>query len=212
MPYLKSLSREVKEMWTLVLSQHHKSLTALTGLDKDLAREIILIEERVNSCEHFITGDCEHYLSLHGPESLNIPYIMFILKTSRQLEIIGDLAKKMANEVLRTEAARPYELLEQINITEPFRAGNKILELLMQAFDEIDTGVAQVVLNRIKICQEMILDSGNSLIDYLKNIPEQLNQGLNLFSVLESIKRTLEVSQNICNGIINYSCASVELQ
>ena len=50
MPYTKSLNKEVKEIWALVLSQHKKALAALTEFDKDLAREVILIEERVNSC------------------------------------------------------------------------------------------------------------------------------------------------------------------
>jgi phosphate transport system protein len=204
MPYLKSLTRELKEMWALVLSQQQKSLTALLTFDKDLAREIILIEERVNSCEQFIESDCEHYFSLQGLQTVNISFAMFALKTTRHLEIIGDLANKMANDILNTASVFPQQLVTKSNITETFRRNNKIIELAMHAFDENDTSLAQVALNRIAVCQEMILDSNNSLADYLKDHPYHSNHVLNLFSVLESIKRTVEVIQNISQGIIKY--------
>lgn len=205
MPYLKSLTRELKEMWGLVLSQHQKSLTALAGFDKDLAREIILIEERVNSCEQFIEADCKHYFSLRSPETVNISYAMFALKTTRHLEIIGDLAYKIANDILNTSSAYSQELVTKTNIAETFKRSNELIELAMQAFDENDTSLAQVALNRIAICQEMVLDCNNLLADYLKFHPQQSSHVLNLFSVLESIKRTLEVTQNISQGIIKYN-------
>lgn len=203
MPYLKSLTRELKEMWALVLLQHQKSLTALLALDKDLAREIILIEERVNSCEQFIESDCEHYFSLSSSQSVNIPYAMFALKTTRRLEIIGDLANKIANDILNT-SVHSQELLMQANIAETFRRSNKIIELVMQAFDENDPSLAQVALNRIAVSQEMVSDCNQSLANYLKFHPGQHNEVLNLFSVLESLKRTMETIQNISLDIIKY--------
>ncbi|MFL5739358.1 MAG: PhoU domain-containing protein [Flavisolibacter sp.] len=203
MLYLKSLTRELKEMWALVLSQHQKSLTALLTLDKDLAREIILIEERVNSCEQFIESDFEHYFSLSGSEKVNIPFAMFALKTTGHLEIIGDLAKKIANDILNI-SVHSQEMFTQANIEETFKRVNKIIELVMQAFNENDKALAQVALNRIAVCQEMVSDCNNSLADYLKFHSNQYNDILNLFSVLESLKRTLEVTQNISLGIIKY--------
>jgi phosphate transport system protein len=190
-------------MWALVLSQHQKSLTALLTVDKDLAREIILIEERVNSCEQFIESDFEHYFSLNSSQTVNIPFAMFALKTTRHLEIIGDLAKKIATDVLNI-SVHSQELVTQVNIDEVFTRGNKIIELVMQAFDENNTSLAQVALNRIAVCQEMVADCNISLADYLKLHSNQYNDVLNLFSVLESLKRTLEVIQNISQGILKY--------
>ena len=203
MPYLESLTRELKEMWALVLLQHQKSLTALLTFDKDLAREIILIEERVNSCEQFIESDCEHYFSLSNSQAVNIPFAMFALKTTRHLEIIGDLANKIANDIVNT-SVRSQELLTQANVVETFGRSNKIIELVMQAFDENDISLAKVALNRIAVCQDMVLDCNQLLADYLKVHPNQHREVLNLFSVLERLKRTLEIIQNISLSITKY--------
>ncbi|MGZ3844829.1 MAG: phosphate signaling complex PhoU family protein [Flavisolibacter sp.] len=205
MPYLKSLTRELREMWVLVLSQHQKSLTALVTFDKDLAREIILMEERVNSCEQFIESDCQHYFSLPGSKTSNISFAMYALKTTRYLEILGDLASKIASDILTTPAVGQRELVIKSNIAGTFDRSNKIIELTMQAFEENDGSLAQVALNRIAVCQEMVVDSNHLLAHYLKTHTDQYSQGLHLFSVLENLKRILEVTQNISVGILKYN-------
>ena len=203
MPYLKSLTRELQEMWALVLLQHQKALIALLELDKDLAREIFLIEERVNSCEQFIESDCESYLSLNGSGPVDISPALFILKTTRQLEIIGDLGKKIATDILNSDSSYPTQLLAESNMEEIFRSSNKILQLALQAFEDSDTSLAQVIMSRIEICREMILEGDSDLLHYLVRNPQERSHGLSLFSIIESIKRTIEVSQTISQGIIN---------
>ena len=204
MSYVKSLTRELKEMWALVVLQHQKSLTALLTLDKDLAREIVLIEERVNSCEQFIESDFEHYISLRSSQDINIPFAMFALKTAKRLEIIGDLANNIANDVLSTTSTGLKALVTKTNVRESFTRSIRIMELTLQAFDENDTSLAQVALNRNAVCREMVDDCIHSLTDYLRLHPHQHTEALNLFSVLESLSRTLEVVQGISLGIIKY--------
>jgi phosphate transport system protein len=200
-------------MWALVVLQHQKSLTALLTLDKDLAREIVLIEERVNSCERFIESDFEHYISLRSSQDINIPFAMFALKTARHLEIIGDLANNIAKDVLNTTSTGLKALVTKTNIRESFTRSIRIMELTLQAFDENDASLAQVALNRIAVCREMVADCIHSLTDHLRLHPYQHTEALNLFSVLESLSRTLEVLQGISLGIIKYrETAAVQAQ
>jgi len=198
-------------MWTLVLLQHQKSLTALLEDDKDLAREIFLVEERVNSCEQFIESDCEHYFSLRGSETGQIPFAMFALKTARQLGIIGDLASNIALDILSARENQEA-LLAYSGIDETFGRSNKIIELVKQAFDDDDVALAEVALKRIADCEEKVLDCKGSLGKYLRIHPNEHNEILSLFSILESLKRTLEVIRNISVAFIKYKQgASIEV-
>lgn len=203
MPFLKSLSKEVKEMWSLVLSQHQKSLTALTFFDKDLAREIILIEERVNSSEQFIESDCENYFSLESTKPGAVSYVMFVLKITRRLEIIGDLAKKIANEILTTASAFNNELLETINIKELFKKSNQILELSLDAFDQNSRTMAQLTQARITVFRDMASETNYLLVRHLDENPQQVNEALNLFSIIETLKRVTDLAHNISESIIH---------
>jgi hypothetical protein len=42
------------------------------------------------------------------------------------------------------------------------------------------------------------------MIDYTSQYPYHRNQALHVFSVIESLRRTVEMSANIAEGIINY--------
>lgn len=202
MPYVQSLTREVKEMWALVLSQHHKSLMALVTLDKDLAREIILIEERVNSSEQFIESDCEHYFSLKGTAADKIAHVLSVLKITRRLEIIGDLAKKIAGEILDTPSAYSQHLLEAISITELFRRSNRILELALDAFEGNDSALPQLIRGRIEVFNEMAGDTPRLLVDYLRAHPDEVSKALSLCSVVESLKRVVDLTRDMTEGFI----------
>ena len=48
---IESIKVEVLSMWTLVESQLKKARTAMLNFDRDLAREVVLKEKRVNAFE-----------------------------------------------------------------------------------------------------------------------------------------------------------------
>ena len=56
---LQSLKAEAINMWTLVNSQLSKARQAFLTFDKDLAREVVTKEKRVNGSELKIDRDCE---------------------------------------------------------------------------------------------------------------------------------------------------------
>jgi phosphate transport system protein len=209
MPYLQSISKEVKEMWSLVLSQHQKSLTALSDFDKDLAREIILIEERVNSSEQFIESDCENYFSLENTGPGAVSFVMYILKITRRLEIMGDLAKKIANEILKTNSRFNNQLLTTINIMELFKKSNQVLELSSDAFNQNDHSVAQLTQARIHVFRDMASETNYLLVRHLDENPQDLDEALNLFSIIETLKRVADLAHSICESILHNDTAEI---
>ena len=62
---LADVKAEVISMWQLVLLQLSKSRQAMLTFDKDLAREVIAKEKRVNALELKIDGDCENVFALY---------------------------------------------------------------------------------------------------------------------------------------------------
>ena len=55
-----SVKKELINMWILVQSQLNKAKEAMVQFDKDLAREVLIKEKRVNSYELKIDLDCEN--------------------------------------------------------------------------------------------------------------------------------------------------------
>src|SRR5437763_11449771 len=125
---IKLLKEEVVNMWKMVHSQLEKGLSALLNFDKDLAREIIMIETRVNAQELKIDRDCEDIFALYCPVAVDLRFLLAVLKINTNLERTGDIAEGIARLILDTETAFKPQLLDSTKVIEMYREALQILE------------------------------------------------------------------------------------
>ena len=93
---LERLKSQIQEMGQLVQNQLKKSILAITRLDKDIAREVIFQERRVNAEELKIDRDCENIMALFNPVAIDLRLVFATFKINSHLERIGDNAKGIA--------------------------------------------------------------------------------------------------------------------
>ena len=77
---LQSLKGEVISMWQLVNSQLVKSMSAMINFDKDLARDVVYGERRVNGLELKIDRDCENIFALLTPVAIDLRFVSGSIK------------------------------------------------------------------------------------------------------------------------------------
>src|ERR1035437_7797529 len=97
---IQSVKKSTIEMWKLVELQLEKGKDSLINFDKDLAREIILREKRVNAWELKIDRDCENIIALFNPLAIDLRFVLAVLKINTNLERTGDIADGIAKFVL----------------------------------------------------------------------------------------------------------------
>src|SRR5882757_9565039 len=115
---LKELKTEVINMWNLVHSQVVKSNIAMVDFDKNLAREVVSREKRVNGLELKIDRDCENIFALLTPVAVDLRFVLAVLKINSNLERIGDIADGIARYVVESETSFDPELIEQTRISD----------------------------------------------------------------------------------------------
>ena len=64
---LLELKATISKMWELVIKQLKKTHESLITFDKDLAREVTVLEKRVNGLELKIDSDCENIIGCLPP-------------------------------------------------------------------------------------------------------------------------------------------------
>ena len=206
---LQQLKDEAKIMWELVRGQLLKALSALLNFDGDLAREVVVMEKRVNATELKIDRDCENIFALYSPVAIDLRFLLAVLKINSNLERTGDIAEGIAKHVISAEKAFRPDLLEATKVVEMYRESILMLEETLTAFENEDTILARSIFEKDEFLDE-INGQANELIEaYLKENPQEIDQALYVLSIIRKLERVGDQSKNIAEEIIFYIEAKV---
>jgi len=177
--------------------------------DKDLAREVILKERRVNGYELKIDRDCENIFALLTPVAIDLRFVLAVLKINSNLERIGDIAEGIAKYIISAEQPFKPELLDATKLTEMYEESINILEDTLTAFENEDTILARGVFKKDEFLDEINIAANNLIEEYLKQNPKDIDQALYVLSIIRKLERVGDQSKNISEEIIFYLEAKV---
>ena len=206
---IQQLKLEVISMWQMVLSQLQKAEEALKNLDRDLAREVILTEKRVNAFELKIDRDCEDILALFAPVAIDLRFILAVLKINMNLERTGDIAEGIAKFVVDIPADFDVRLLEITRVLEMYQQGNEMVIDVMNAFEEEDTSLARKVFKKDDLLDEINKNAATIVADFIKDNPSKIESALYILSTIRKLERVGDQAKNMAEEIIFYSEAKV---
>ncbi len=206
---LKALKDDMHEMFRLVLSQLEKSKTALISLDKDLAREVIVNEKRVNSFELKLDRDCENIIALFNPVAVDLRFVLASLKINSNLERIGDIADGIAKFALSIKLMPEKELLEKTRLVEMFDVSLEMMRDVMTAYENEDTKLARSVFKMDDVLDEINLNASTAVAEFIKAHQDRINQSLYALSTIRKLERVGDQCKNIAEEIIFYIEAKV---
>lgn len=206
---LKNLKSEMLEMFSLVKTQLEKSKDALILLDKDLAREVLVNEKRVNGFELKLDRDCENIIALFNPVAIDLRFVLACMKINSNLERIGDIAEGICQFVLNIKLEPEKSLLETTRMVEMYDTGIIILQDVMEAFDKEDTRLARSVFKKDEILDEINLNANQAVADFIRSNTDRINQSLYLLSTIRKLERVGDQCKNIAEEIIFYIEAKV---
>lgn len=206
---LQLLKTEVINMWVLVNSQLNKARLAFLNFDKDLAREVVLKEKRVNGYELKLDRDCENIFALYCPVAIDLRFLLAVLKINTNLERIGDIAEGIAKYVIDAEVPFTQHLLDVARILPMYEKSVRMLEDTQEAFEKEDTILARGVFKKDEFLDDINRQSHKVLEKYLKDRPEDTAQALWILSTIRKLERVGDQAKNIAEEIIFYLEAKV---
>jgi phosphate transport system protein len=206
---LNELKKEVINMWNLVHSQLVKSNIAMVNFDKNLAREVVSREKRVNGSELKIDRDCENIFALLTPVAVDLRFVLAVLKINSNLERIGDIAEGVAKYILSAEKPFNPELLKATDTVAMYDESINMLEDTLSAFEKEDTALARSVFQKDEFLDKINIDAPESTVQYLGKHPEDCYQALINLSIIRRLERVGDQSKNIAEETIFYVEAKV---
>ncbi len=206
---LQHLKAEAIKMWTLVNLQLNKGKVSLLSLDKDLAREVILSERRVNAYELKLDRDCENIFALFNPVAVDLRFVLAVLKINNNLERTGDIVEGIAKFVLNVDNTFDKQLLEITRAVEMYEAANNMMEDVLEAFDKEDTGIARRVFQQDDLLDDINIKANKIVADYVRTHPDHIEPALYLLSIIRKLERIGDQAKNMSEEIIFYIEAKV---
>jgi phosphate transport system protein len=195
---ITALKKELINMWILVQSQLNKAKDAMVKFDKDLAREVLIKEKRVNSFELKIDRDCENIFALHCPVAIDLRFLLAALKINTNLERIGDIAASISKYVVDSSVNFDMAAMESTSLIRMYDEAINILIDTRTAFEKEDT-----ILDAIND------NAPNTIADVLKAKGANVSEALYILSVIRKLERVGDQSKNIAEEIIFYVEAKI---
>lgn len=203
------LKEELIEMHRLVRGQVSKCREALFLFDRDLAKEVISNEKRINGLELKIDRDCENMLALFNPVAVDLRFILASLKINTNLERTSDNAEGIARYVLDVKDPFPADLLKDYEMEDMFRTALSMIDDATDAFVKEDTSLARKVFQKDDLLDAINRKATNTTIRYIsENKPEPLHY-LNALSIVRKIERIGDQTKNMAEETIFFIEAKV---
>ena len=206
---IQDVKSEVINMWKLVLSQLTKAKEAMIIFDKDLALEVIAREKRVNALELKIDRDCENIFALYCPVAIDLRFLLAVLKINTNLERIGDIADGIARYIAYSSIKFNKDFLESSRLIEMYNGSISILSDTQTSFEFENTILARTIFSRDEVLDTINKNADENIAKYILEDLNNINEALNILSIIRKLERVGDQSKNIAEEIIFYVEAKV---
>ncbi len=206
---INGVKKELVNMWMLVQSQLNKAKESMVQFDKDLAREVLVKERRVNSFELKIDRDIENVFALYCPVAIDLRFLLAALKINTNLERIGDIASGVAQYVVDSTVNFDATALERTSIIRMYDEAINILTDTRTAFENEDTALARSIFKRDDVLDAINDNAPVTIAEVIKADITGINEALFMLSIIRKLERIGDQSKNIAEEIIFYVEAKI---
>lgn len=204
-----NIKAALDQMFELVTMQLVKSKDALAGFDKDLAREVIQIEKRVNGQELQIDRVAENFIALYSPVAIDLRFVLAALKINNNLERIGDIAEGISKYINETASPLDPVLMSESNVMPMYEAALRMLKEVHEAYEKEDTSIARKIFKSDDYLDHINAEAIANLTQAANGDASKLSDALYIISIIRKLERIGDQLKNIAEEIIFYIEAKV---
>jgi len=194
---LEQLRAEVLRMGGAVEDQLSIAVQTLQSGEMYLIEQVLNVEQQINALEMEIDGLCTNIIARRAPAAIDLRLLTMAVKTSTDLERIGDEAKKialMAREYFKSGRSHMprYSKIRRLSAT--------VIEMLRQALDgfaRLDLQVAPEVALRDVEVDESFRAILREMLTYMMEDPRTISATLDIIFIAKALERAGDHAKNI---------------
>lgn len=200
---IELLKKNILSLSTLVEETVSQAVQAVLDRNKELAIAVHGSDDAIDQMEIEVEEDCLKILALHQPLSIDLRFIIAVLKINNDLERIGDQAVNIAS--------RARALSDFPTVQDPFDLKgmtSKVKKMLQESLDSLvnmDPELARQVCRSDHEIDDIHKQSYSITQEKLKEDPSLSEPMILFLSVSRNLERIADLAENIAEDVI-YMC------
>lgn len=198
---VEEVTSSVLSMGGVVVQQIEKAVKALLAGDKEMAEAVIEGDLKVNTFDVDIDEMCNRIIVMRQPTATDLRLIMAIIKTTSDLERMGDEAKRIARQAI--DISKRGALPEQFDSIE--QMSTRVTGMLNKALDAFARRDVDESFNVIHLDRKVDKDYENLVrqqITYMMEDPRKIPVAIDLLWSSRALERIGDRACNICEYVI----------
>lgn len=195
---LENLHIELIKMGSLCEEAISGSLKALNDNDKNIIKNISMLESDIDQKERDIEGLCMRLILQQQPVASDLRVVSAAMKMISDMERIGDQAEDIA-EIIKYIQIDP--LKKSIHINEMGKAAAKMVTNSIDSFIKRDLTLAGKVIASDDVIDNLFIEIKKDLIEYIQKNPEAGEYCLDLLMVAKYFERIGDHAANIAEWV-----------
>ena len=199
---LDKLHNQFYAMGNEVLGQINKTVRAFITHDRELAKEIIEADAKINEFELKLEQKSLEIIALQQPVCSDLRAVITVLKATSDLERMGDHAVSIAEATIRMKGeVRIPAVEEEIN-----KMGRQVRQLVESVLDlylhKGDSDMAYDIAAKDELINQYFDEIRELTTEESKKYPDSIITGRDYFQVISYLERIGDYAKNICEWVV----------
>lgn len=199
---LERVRQTLLKMGGMVEAMVAKATQALLDRDNKLCQEVIQADNDVDRTEMEIDELCHVLLSRRQPVSIDLRFLVAVMKINSDLERIGDSAVNIAQSVEQVNEQPP--LKPYIDLPHLSQLVQAMVRKALDAFVRRDSALAEEVCQSDDSVDGLYKQIFRELLTYMIEDPKTVSRALHLLLISRNMERIADHATNIAEDVIYY--------
>ena len=200
---LETFRSQLIRMGETAIEQVRAAMKALVESDASLAKRIIADDDQIDALEVTIDDEAIRYMNLRAPIASDLRLVIVGMKTSHDLERVGDEATSIAKRAIRLGAEPP--LKPYIDLPRMAAIALEMLRDALDCFLQDDEAKAIAVCKRDAEVDNINRQLYRELTSFMLEKPETISRAIELMFISKSLERIADHATNIAEEMIYLS-------
>lgn len=197
---LHSLREQLVAQFTVVEQMIQLAVRALVERRVDFADRVIESDAGVDATDIKIEEECLKLLALHQPVSLDMRWLITVIKVNGELERMADIACNIAERAKALSAFPLFKVPRELN--EMVDATIRMVRRALDAFVTSDAKMAAEVIemdDAVDTLNRVIIDQ---LQELMKKNQDLIEPAVYCFSASRHLERIADLAENLSEEVI----------